>query len=307
MTFLDQLRHSRQSKATAYDWFIRQYPKHPDGVFVFVEGHEDKSFYTGFIARYVAVEEDIHSSVCGGKDEVYRVHARIMQRPEAQTAILLFFVDKDLSDILGEDRPQATNIYVTDHYAIENYLVTETMLRRVWEEVLHLETLEFSLFQEKFRQELHRFHAVMLPFMAWIVFLRRNSLRPNVNNINLDNFHCFTEELTLVETQELQHTQLIALLERQCNVNTPSDYQTSKDALIQELSAYEPKQYVRGKFELWFFLKFMGGLLDVLRNDLGERVSVFTQINKNNAVEILAPRLSIPQSLKYFLERNINQ
>lgn len=109
MTFLDSLRRSRQSTASAYHLFLLNYRKESDTVHAFFEGHEDPSFYSNFILNFLSHPTPLEVYICGSKSKVLEVYPKIMARlPSKQTA--LFFVDKDFSDLIGETHPSHQNL-----------------------------------------------------------------------------------------------------------------------------------------------------------------------------------------------------
>jgi hypothetical protein len=126
MTFLDELKRARISPISVYHQFLLKNHSSPDGVHVFFEGDADFSFYTGFLHRFIPSSKRLFPYRCGSKANVYDTHSKVMSAPPK--GIVLFFVDKDFSDILNENYPAADNIYVTDYYSVENYVVTEDML-----------------------------------------------------------------------------------------------------------------------------------------------------------------------------------
>jgi hypothetical protein len=73
------------------------------------------------------------------------------------------------------------------------------------------------------------------------------------------------------------------------------------DLVVKDLLSLEPKIYIRGKFELWFFVKFV-----VKLEELVPEVKLRVPIGENSAVRLLGPRLQIPSSLEKFLRGNIS-
>jgi hypothetical protein len=225
--------------------------------------------------------------------------------------ITLFFVDKDLSDILNESWEKAPNIYVTDYYSIENYLVSAEILYRIWMELFRFrpDFMEFdSVYRTKFHEELERFYQFARPIMAWSIYLRRQGKRPNINNINFSRFFTIRDDLTLEKTEEIRTTSEIQLLERVCGETTPEEWLTDAKLIMEELQEFPPKTYLRGKLELGFFVRFVNALLGYLRSNLaqdGGSVSTKTPLTEENAIEILGPRSRIPLSLEKFLQENL--
>jgi len=232
-------------------------------------------------------------------------------RSVSPQTIVLFFVDKDFSDFLSENYPKAGNIYVTDFYSIENYLVSEDMLIRVWNEIIRFPntSIDTSVIIQKFQVQLARFYNFVLPITAWIVYLRRKGIQPNINNVNFSRIFYFNEDLVIGKKEEIGLRGEIERLERTCGVVTPKGFLSHLGSLTKEFVELEPKTYIRGKFELWFFVKFIEKLTSMLRatiSDLGESIGMKTQISEDNAIEVLGPRLQIPPSLDRFLHENIS-
>ena len=70
-----------------------------------------------------------------------------------------------------------------------------------------------------------------------------------------------------------------------------------------------PKKYMRGKYELWFFIVFIKKIPPLLNTarDKNEQQSVLrVALSPKTAMEILGPRLRIPSSLDIFLEQNLS-
>jgi hypothetical protein len=309
MTFLDELKRARLSPISIYQQFLlKNHSSSSDCVHVFFEGHGDFSFYTGFLRRFAPHPNCLHSYKCGNKANVYATYSKIMlASPKGK---VLFFVDKDFSDILNENYPTAENIYVTDYYSIENYLVSEDMLVRIWEETFHFPNalMDVGSTREKFLQELERFYIFMLPISAWIICLRRRGLSLNLNNVRLARLLSINSDLTIEIRREMKFPGEFNYLEQMCGITTPSECWADFDLTVKELAKLNPKIYIRGKFELWFLVKFVERLLEVLQraiSDAGGNISVKTQINEDNAIEVLGPRLQIPPSLEKFLLQNI--
>ena len=306
MSFLDVLRGARESPSSAYQLFLLEYPKSKEEVHAFFEGHDDSSFYSGFLLRFVSDPKMIHIYKCGNKVGVYETYVKVIKFAKPNSPVL-FFVDRDYSDFLGEKYTNSEKIFVTDFYSIENYLVTDDTLRTVWYDLFNFTnvSVDFEPIRIKFNDELHNFYRYLLPYSAWIIFTMRNGMHPNINNITLSKAFVISEDLTI---QLIVDNGFITFLEKTCGVKTPQTFDAALPELVKELSQFEPKSYVRGKFELWFFVKFIGKLADILKRKVlvsNQSIKISIQMGEENAIEILGPRVQIPQSLKIFLEKNL--
>lgn len=306
MSFVDELRFSRESAATAFQEFVKNLPNYSDDVHAFFEGHDDFSFYKGFISHHIQDNKQLKAYKCGNKEEVYKTYEKVIESGRG-TATVIFFVDKDFSEFFGEVFPVSSKIYITDCYSIENYIVSAEMLFRVWEEIFSFTNVsfDFAKVEKQFRKELAQFYTWSLFLSAWIIYVRRNGEKPVLQNIKMSKV-CKINDHMKFEGEENKKTQ--TYVEKVCSISALSGFGKELKTLLGEISRYEPKRYVRGKFELWFFVKFINQLYEVTRKQLskGESLKMRTQISEENAIEILGPRTKIPESLKAFLKANIN-
>ena len=131
----------------------------------------------------------------------------------------------------------------------------------------------------------------------------------------IDNYDSFTYNLFqyLSELGEevvvLRNDQTtIDEIERMSNFITPPEFEDESEIILNEINTFEPKLYVRGKFELWFFIEFIKSVIHILGKEMrerGMRLSIRTQLHLSNAIEILGPRSDIPTSLNSFLRSNL--
>jgi hypothetical protein len=72
----------------------------------------------------------------------------------------------------------------------------------------------------------------------------------------------------------------------------------------EELERREPKTYIRGKWELWFLVRFIGAFMQVLREHVPGTPRIHgIPITMTNAIDVLAPRTESPGALRAFLDR----
>lgn len=311
MSMLDDLKSAQQSPVSVYHQFLLKNTNFAECVHIFVEGHDDLSFYTGFVRRFLPHPNRLHTYKCHNKLGVYETHTKVMKVISSKN-IALFFVDKDFSDILNENYSSAPNIYITDYYSIENYLVTDEIFERILNEVYHfpdimLDTLKI---QEKFQTELEHFYNLMLPITAWIIWARRNSQKPNLRNLDLSKMFILNDDLVLEKTDMCKQSGEITYLERMCQVATPPGWQDNVTLIINELSTLPKKKFIRGKFEVWFLVKFLSKLTMLLREALSENretVKIRTPIGEGNIVAVLGPRIQMPTSVEKFLQEHLKE
>lgn len=319
MLSADDLRQERENPRAAFLQFLFNNKKGTEGIHIFVEGKSDSSFFTNFVRIYALDAQEIYPCyICGDKESVYKAY-KLATNVNTQS-ILLFFVDKDLSDIFNENWPKAQNIYVTDYYSMENYLVSTDMLSRVWTEMIHFSGLsvEFSdIYQNKLIAELNRFHQFCLPIMAWYIYLRKKGKKPNLKNLKFSDLFAFTEDLFLQQSDKVSEIGVFEFIEQACGAKINPDWKSENpdwkseiSEIADNLASPSPKNYIYGKLELVFFIKFIETLVKHLHNGISKKDSkarawLNPDLYESNAIAVLAPRALLPLSLKIFLQNNM--
>jgi hypothetical protein len=215
----------------------------------------------------------------------------------------VFFVDKDLDDILGVPWPSDPRIHVTDFYAVENYLVCKEVVRRFFLDFVKVRKVEFDLeiLLPEFDLQLKAFHRAILPLMAWVVTMRRTGRHPVLNDISPGDFLAFRDS----RVARRGRVRILRHLERVAQVNFhPGEWRQVRQT-FRELHRLQPKRYVRGKFEAWFLLGFIRKTeesLRVMAQESGGAVSVSVQLTDSNFIQLLVRALPIPHTLSSFLE-----
>lgn len=306
-SFVNELRNSRLSRASAYTDFLLSYKHDQSTVHAFVEGSEDESFYRNYLESQKPNQCILAMHRCNNKSDVYHNHSLInFARYEKHR--ILFFVDKDLSDFLSESYSSDTNIYVTKYYSIENYLVTLNMLERVLREVLNQSDQEIiNAFRSTFEKQYKRFCDQMINVMAWIILVKKLGLKANVNNINLDRLFSLGDDLSLSRNHDcIKLPQLYGRLSTASSVKVssaqlkqlPSEKKNLKDCS-------DSKRFIRGKFDMWFFLAFLKKVkaqLEQRRTPGSRRISNLPSLSE--AVNILGPRHNHDTELVEFIQTN---
>lgn len=132
---IDKLKAEATSDCVAFAEFMLQYKKGEDILYCFFEGFEDRTYYSIRIEN-ISKSENFRDYVCGGKDQVIKVHNLVKNNDHYKTIKTAFFVDKDFD----ENKSLSEEIYVTPTYSIENLycckesfekiLITEFKMKR---------------------------------------------------------------------------------------------------------------------------------------------------------------------------------
>jgi len=308
-SFLQLLTDASTVPVVALHNFLLNVKSNEKTIHSFFEGKTDESFYGTIIRRIKDENYKLKTYICGNKDSVYYQHEKLNSR-KLKNQMLLFFVDKDIEDIIPYERPLSDNIYVTDYYSIENYIVNDQILEQVWAEIFKQTSGHelSSALCDKFNRALSDYHRFMIIVMSWILYHRRN----------LQNDHDATLNLDCVKLKRMyeinEHLEFKARLGHIDDVINMLDLQTKnktyffiwngyKQILCKELVQYDRKCIVRGHFEMEFFVYFISSLRKVVEKTTAKQLKVSVEINDANAVDVLGPRVMLPPSLELFLQK----
>jgi hypothetical protein len=292
--------------AILHEFWI-QYNPSQHRIHAFFEGHDDVAFFSHFIDRFVPPESRVYVYRCEGKARVYEAFVQITGRLPTIRSVL-FFVDKDLDDVLGTAWPTDPRIFVTDTYSVENYLVSLAVLQRLYRDAVRVTNVTFDedLLATHFERELQKFHKRISTLMAWVLVSRRLGDKPNLSNIDLSQIFAMTQDCEL-------RAKCRARLELMCRATGVAQRPNIGRQILpvaRELSRLAPKRFVRGKFEAWFFVAFWKSLLRQL-NDLtregGGKMSIKIALERDSFCATLKAYADIPRSLELFLSAHLTE
>jgi hypothetical protein len=305
MSFVDELRSSRAGKTPVVHEFLTNYSPRQPRLHAFVEGDDDVVFYKTVLQARVDVRHRIYVYQCAGKANVFAAFDDIVRRfPECRT--IMFFVDKDIDDILGRPWPTDPRIFVTDTYSIENYLVSREALMILINNFVQFRDVSFTtdVILEQFDRELERFHKLATPLMALITYAKRSAMRPNLNNVQLRELFV----LSIDCRPRVRPGDRLAYFCRAAGIAIPQGAIGRVTEIAQELRRLPPKRYVRGKFEIWFLVEFFKALLAQMESaarEVGGKLKLRSPVEHGNITSTLAGRIQVPEQLDRFLRVNL--
>lgn len=298
-SFLDALKAAPKTSQAKLNTVLVSFK--PDGreIYIFLEGRDDPSFIRVNVQQVAEAKAlSVQTIILGNKKEVLNAYDYLEQRfPENPR--LMFFVDKDHDDLIGETRGIKTQrgLFVTQHYSIENYLVSEMAIVAILTDCWGLDSSNpaIAIACEKFREFQEQYRLIFLPWMAWILATRRSGQKPNSNNVDSS---IITVDINYQITLNWE-PDIFAHLAKKCNVNTQPD-NTAIDSATKEMEALPTKVWLRGKQELWCLIAFIKRLeQDAQAGKV--KLKIRWQVHIDNIVEWLAPRLPCPLDLEDYL------
>lgn len=307
MNRVEVLKKARQSATVIFFLFRREYINAKNSkldIFAFFEGDDDQSFYMPELRRRWN-EENIHQYVCNGKNTVKEVSKKVHKVIDNKNRAL-FFLDKDLDDILKIRTPKSKNFFITNYYSIENYFPTLKMFKIIWTDIFQLNSNDARLnnFADAFKICKNNFNKLMTPIMGWIAHYREDGKDVFLKEVSMDKVFSFNSNYIISYEKDY----LKYLTEK---TKIGSDTATSKQLkkMNARLRKKTPKKYIRGKFELWFFVKFVNTVLGVVSKKTAghKRAKQGLHINLHNAIMLLSAKIQYPKSLGEFLDYNLSR
>jgi hypothetical protein len=226
---------------------------------------------------------------------------------------VLFFVDKDYSDILKIKYVSDENIFVTKYYSVENYLVNEEVLRRVIVELIHTDDEKFiQSTLNKFKAEHQMFCQQMMIVTSWIIYHRLIKSNVQLSKVKLSDLFRFGPNLELRrEFNAKVKTRLLGYLNNSTKVNHSDSVWKDVLSIYRDISKIQDhKVHLRGKFEVWFMAAFVNQLVLNVNSQKkkGEpKIKMKVNLQTANMVEILGCRLQIPDDLESFIAHNLSK
>jgi Protein of unknown function (DUF4435) len=310
MDYVETLREERGKAHSIFHSLLLVLNKTAQStVFLFFEGEDDPSFYLSHIRAH-AFANEYSSHICFGRDEVFKVR-ELIERDERLVGRSWFFVDKDHSDIMSSSITP-NDVFQTTVYSIENYVVCEQVFFAYWTEVLHLDSSDprRDVYWEAFAATYPQFERRARTLMALVLLGRGVNAHPprklNLNNANLDLVFNINFESTSCRYRPGAAKQFV-LSTNVSDCPTHVRRIDLKSILQIHVKHRTTKAILRGKYELWFFIKFLQWTMKILsdralpRADGQRRATPKTSVSQKNAMELLATRCSCPDELRKYL------
>lgn len=312
----DILREEARSPHAVFHQFMLLMGKStPESFFLFFEGSEDPAFFIGFILSRLNGRE-YHELVCNGRQGVIKVN-ELCSRDGRAFDRTLYFIDKDHCDLMNPTEVLPNRMFQTDCYSFENYIVCKQSFRRFWTERLHLHSDDprldsyHELYERLHQSFLKRMHILMAIILIGRGIDKRLVAKLNLNNVKMEKVLSIDMDAGRVRWVPSGGNNFLA-----ASNMTASGIAVRGDAIRsvvrKYLRSHEPKSYVRGKYELWFFVRFLSQITKKLSdrnlaNTTGlPRATPGEVITHASAIDSLCGLTPFPATLGSFLDVNIS-
>ncbi|SHE43398.1 DUF4435 domain-containing protein [Chryseobacterium takakiae] len=314
MSLLDILDEKVLSPAASYIKIISQYKSDDNTIFCFVEGIEDISFYSQFIERNI--ENELKFIVCNGKGNVIDNHKSLDWNFYSKKRIL-FFIDKDFDDYIGQELYEDDNIFITELYSIENYLVDEHTLRKfIIDNCLISDETIINLAVENFKIQHKEYIGQLKKISAWMMYCRKHNYKVNFNDIKISDLFFINKE-GILKKKDLgsYETSFKYICDKTgCdNFSLPEIKEFYKKIDLES----KPQKFIRGKYDLYFMFLYLKYISEEIVLEISKEVKKFNanapnkklirpklliQVNESNIFQILNNKVKLPIKLKEFID-----
>lgn len=301
MSLVDKLRKLRIVPQSIWIQFTGAYIEKSSDLYLFFEGHADVSYYT-HVFRKAWNDGKIFGFKCGGKSEVLRLIPTIQGRLGTNRWRGIFFVDRDFETFFPEHAVDNDQLYKTDWYSIENHIVSKESAKIFMTDIMKVPANEPALDQvlDEYENAYSTFVNAISPIMAWVIAARRAGLEVTFEELKLDSVLTIDPNCSCSLSNNWG-TLLFSYFGKSGVQVLDSDV----DAVSVEFKNHNAKKYIRGKFELWFFVNFLKKCHSQLsqRKEGEQRYSCSISICNDSLMDLLPPRLPIASSLQEFVYR----
>lgn len=262
-------------------------------IFVF-EGPDDKATYSQWIRR---INEGLiyEPLPANGKDQALKLWDSLIKDKDDLISGIYIFVDRDFDDLKGRD--EHANIFMTERYAVENYVVCEKVLDEILKDELHCHA------EPKIRKDIiEHFSKAYSSFLSVVKEINFQIFCARKLGINIDGLPKKISKIASIRLDGVQAA--VPPCETLIEFDRPISIQ-ERIVFKDIFDALEPSLRYRGKFLLMFFSKWIE-LLAIERklqeSPLMKDAKKVTKIG-SNAISIgsLASRSAVPEGLHQFL------
>lgn len=243
---VEALKRARNSPAVLKLQIARLRSALPDLPILAFEGDDDKIVYHHWLAK---LRPDLvyASFPCGGKGKVLTLRQSLQRDRTGLNVGIYFFVDRDFDEL--RDQESGPDIFMTDTYSVENYLVSPSVLDKVLEIEFHCHA------SPNVRSAIRdRFLACYREFLDVTRIINKRLYIARQSKIEIEPI---TDRLGDIAEVNFERSRAGRLSDQDI-INFRSDPDINQVAQFErEFEALDAERRYRGKFALMFFKKWI--------------------------------------------------
>jgi hypothetical protein len=264
-------------------------------IFVF-EGPDDKAAYSQWIRR-ISPGLAYEPLPANGKDQALKLWDSLIKDKDGLIVGIYVFVDRDFDDLKGRSPHQ--NLFMTQRYAVENYVVCPYVLDEILKDELHCHA------QPNLRRDVvNHFSQAYASYLEIVKELNFTIYCARKLKITIDSLPKKISKIAAVNLDSVLPAtppcDTIIELEREITIDESAEHRAVFDVL-------DPSLRYRGKFLLLFFSKWIELLASERihqKTPLMKTARTITKVGASSfSIGSLASRSSIPEGLEIFLNR----
>ena len=267
----------------------------PDNVVFAFEGDDDKIIYRQWVQR---VRPDLKyvSFPCRGKGPLLELRASLQRDKTGLSNGVFFFVDRDFDDLRGQ--ADGDDVFITDTYSVENYLVDPSVISATLEIEFHCHDAP------ALRQQLiDQFQETYASFLSQTEEVNRRLFKARRAGIDVKPLPKSISKLAKVGVRTVEkgtsEPDAIVVYERE-----PSPL--SFEGLDDQFNALDGRFRYRGKFALLFMEKWLRELAAEAGSDTR---GCFANLKSKSSVRVaeltlngFSSRSPLPTGFKEFID-----
>lgn len=300
LDFLEKIREERKSPSVLKIELSHMRSRFQDQPILIVEGAEDLGPYEVWINRVTNVDFLKILTGCG-KEQLLGLRTLLARDETGLRNCVCFAVDRDFDDLLGQE--PGPDIFCTDRYSIENYVVDARVVASVLRDELRLsEGSQIYLDAMKaYRKTFNELTAALACVNFRIYCCRHNGMK---FNSKVPKIHKFVR-VHISKIESIVDAQVLAE-----ELPLDAELQSSLlDELRVDFETLDPHLRHRGKFLHQFFTCWIEKFIEETRKPSGGVFKVKQNIKYHPAVlslRCLATRSEMPVGFKEFVSSMID-
>lgn len=308
MNMLAEHALAMDSASTVYHEFLLKYKPHLKILYGIVEGKQDPYFYQSALSNDIPSTWQTHLIPSGNKTNVVNA-LKAFDWSKYNAKRICFFVDRDLSDFVEENKLSEGNIYITDQYSIENELIEFSILRRHLTDIYNLHLLtekNWEVIEKQFEANLEFFRGNLIPLMCQILAWRRSHLRPCLDNIEMKEIFSFSNGVIALKENVSDTAGVLTYAATATGLHLAKEEDISKICLEFSQKGGAEK-FIRGKYLYWFFFEYAKNIHESISQicpNIAKPPKVAVAIGIKNAMVVIGPRIRLTDSLRDFVQKN---
>ena len=295
MDLLEKAREARKSPATLKLRLSQLRSQFQEFPILILEGVDDVGVYETWINRINSIEA-LKTLAGKGKEQLLGLRALLSTDETDLRSQVFFAVDRDFDELRGQ--LPGSDIFCTDRYSIENYLVDHNVATSVFRDEFRLD--EYS---EEFKSALQAYKEIFNDLIETLEVINFRIYCCRRLGVRLKKTIPEVNKFIKVHLKTIDSGDHLEKLDQLLGIE-PTLSPEATEPLKKEFDALIPLERHRGKFFFEFFVLWMDKLGEEARNPSQQIFKFPLQIKfSSNSLTLrsLASRSNIPVGFSQFI------